>query len=138
MTKMMMTPLPPADISIPSLPSPSPESEVLSPIHLVAVGAAAGRVAKIDHAVDDISLAGKRKMSERVGGRPASEEGTTNRVTNQQPFLAKYTYLQFHKCPAFFRNPLAMLIFATRMEGASTHWRERGPLFCRPEGVGWT
>ena len=75
MTKMMMTPLPPADISIPSLPSPSPESEVLSSIHLVAVGAAAGRVAKIDHAVDDISLAGKRKMSERVGGRTASEEG---------------------------------------------------------------
>lgn len=78
----MMTPLPPADISIPSLPSPSPESEVLSSIHpsihLVGAGAgaaAAGRVAKIDHAVDDISLAGKRKMSERVGGRTASEEG---------------------------------------------------------------
>ena len=75
---MMMTPLPPADISIPSLPSPSPESEVLSSIHpsihLVGAGAAAGRVAKIDHAVDDISLAGKRKMSERVGGRTASEE----------------------------------------------------------------
>ena len=74
---MMMTPLPPADISIPSLPSNSPESEVLSSIHpsIHLVGAAAaGRVAKIDHAVDDTSLAGKRKMSERVGGRPASEE----------------------------------------------------------------
>ena len=69
----MMTPLPPVDISIPSLPSNSPESEVLSSIHLVGA-AAAGRVAKIDHAVDDISLAGKRKMSERVGGRTASEE----------------------------------------------------------------
>ena len=59
----------------------SPESDVLSSIHpsihLVGAGAgaAAVRVAKIDHAVDDISLAGKRKMSERVGGRPASEEG---------------------------------------------------------------
>ena len=112
-TKMMMTPLPPADISIPSLSAFSLSGVrgafIYPSIHLVGAGAAAGRVAKIDHAVDDISLAGKRKMSERVGGRPATSQrgGNTNRVTHQQPFLAKYTLLQSHKLP---------LIFAIRLQ----------------------